>query len=340
MTDIAENINAAPAVIGLERPRVLDDAPALQPSRARTGHLTRMLGLVTLYLSWGSTYPAMRVALRALPPFTLLSARCLIAGVVLFVVALARGGRLPSARSWLASLAVGALVLGVGHGLMTWALQEVTGGLAAILASMVSLWLPAFAFGMLGERPGRRTLIGLGIGLFGLSVVVGTLAGGVTPLLPLVALVLSPVAWAFGSVLSCRLRLPDEPIMATATQLLTCAPLMALAALVRGESLDVTTIDRTSLLAFLYVTVAGYVIGFSVYNWLLRSLPLSTVGTYAFVNPIVAIALGTLLLSEPLHLDSVIGGTVILAGVALVVLDGGRRSARSEEFAGASRSVL
>ncbi len=282
----------------------------------------RGLGLVVLYVSWGSTYPVMKVALRTIPPFLLLTARCLLAALALLLIARLLGASWPGRRQWLGSLVVGGLVLGGGHGLTAWAMVQASGGLAALLVSVVSVWLAVLSWILLGRRPSRRTGLGLLTGLAGVAVLAGTASAGLG-WAPLLALIVSPLAWALGSVVSSRVRLPAEPLMATAAQLLVLVPVFALLAVAAGEPARITaaSLSGTSLTALIYLALVGYVIGFAAYTWLIRELALATVGTYAYANPLVAVGLGVLLLGEPLTGSMLLGGLVILGGVALVVWD-------------------
>ncbi len=294
--------------------------------------LARRLGLLTLYLSWGSTYPVMRVALRTMPPLLLLSGRCAVAGVILLVVARLRGAMMPTLRQWGTAAVIGGTVLGLGHGLTTWGIQHVEAGVAALLVSMVSVWLAVLSWGLLGERPTSRTAAGLLVGFVGLAFVAtaSSSGGGRSGLLAVAALVASPLAWALGSILSRRVELPTDPIMSTAAQLLACAPMLFTVSVVAGEPGRAQAFSGASLAAFLYLAVCGYVAGFAVYTWMLQVESITIVGTYAYVNPLVAVALGAVFLGESLSWAVVIGGVVILAGVALVVMNRAEETARIE----------
>jgi drug/metabolite transporter (DMT)-like permease len=288
-------------------------------------------GLVVLYLAWGATYPVMRVALRHMPPLTLLTFRCLIGALPLLALALWRRERMPSAREWLGSLLVGALVLGGGHGLTTYGVQHVSGGLAALLVSMVSVWLAVLSFGLLRESLSRTAVLGLLLGFGGVALVVGTAAHGLDAT-ALGALLVSPVSWALGSVVSTRVQLPRGPVMASAAQLVVMTPVFAIASAATGEpaTLGRDALSTTSIASLLFLAIAGYAVGFATYTWLLRELPFSVLGTYAYVNPLVAVALGAAWLHESLGSHALLGGGCILAGVAAVVLGTGRRAPRLE----------
>lgn len=283
-------------------------------------------GLVVLYVAWGATYPVMRVALRTLPPFTLLTWRCLLGALPLVALARWRGEPWPDRRGWTSALAVGALVLVGGHGLTTYGVEHATGGLAALLVSMVSVWLVVLGWASRGERPRSRTLVGLVLGLGGLALIVGTTGRGLAPA-TVAALLVSPAAWAAGSVLATRTRLPAGPLMSTAAQLLVTVPVFALLSLVAGEPArwPAHWLSGEVVWSVLFLAFVGYTVGFAVYTWLLRELPFSALGTYAYVNPLIAVGLGAWLLHEPVTGHMLLGGALILTGVALVVTTAARQ---------------
>ena len=287
--------------------------------------LSQRVGLLALYLSWGSTYPAMRIALRTLPPFSLQAARCLLAVLPLILLARYRGAAWPTLRQWRGSLLIGTVVLGGGHGLTAWAVVHTSGGLAALLVSMVSVWMVVLSWLVLSQRPSRTVLIGIALGLLGLVLITGTAGAGLSGG-PLLALLASPLCWALGSVMSLRAELPGDPLMTTAAQLLAVVPGFLLVAAVTGEMARWSSamLSLQAALALVYLALVGYVVGFAVYTWLIRVSVLSTVGTYAFANPLVAVVLGWLLLGERLTPALLAGGALVLLGVALTV-----RQARS-----------
>ena len=276
-------------------------------------------GLIVLYIAWGSTYPAMRVALRTLPPVFLLSARCALAAVALGAICAARRAERPTWRQVRGAAVVGWLVLGLGHGLTTWSMQHTASGVAAVLGSLVPVWMALTGWAVLGQRPMRRELQGLAIGLVGLAVVASATAHGASSGKALIALAIAPAAWAAGSALSLRIATPVDALVSTTVQLLATAPVLLLVGLAGGEQHRLPAHwSSTTLLSFTYVTVIGYVVGFAIYTWLLRAAPLTWLGTYAYVNPLLAVVLGVVLLGEPLGATTLVGSAIVLAGVALV----------------------
>jgi drug/metabolite transporter (DMT)-like permease len=172
---------------------------------------------------------------------------------------------------------------------------------------------------VLGQRPRRRELQGLAIGLAGLAVVASGTAHGASSGKALIALAIAPAAWAVGSALSLRISTPSDPLVSTTVQLLATAPVLLVVGLVGGEQHRLPAHwSATTLWSFGYVTVVGYVVGFAVYTWLLRAAPLTRLGTYAYVNPVLAVVLGVVLLGEPFGTTTLVGSAIVLAGVALV----------------------
>ena len=279
------------------------------------------LGIV--YVIWGSTYVAIRVVVEDLPPLLGASARFVIAGVVMLAVLAARGRDVRvSRRGLLAAATVGVLLLAGGNGVVTVAEQDVPSGLAALLIASVPLWVVLLRFTVARERVARGTLVGLAIGFCGLAVLLlpgsrpaEATVGGV--LLVLVA----AASWASGSFLSPRLTMPSDPLVSTAWQMVVGGAVLLVGAIAAGEPGDLHLADASakSLLAFLYLIVAGSWVAFTAYAWLLQNVPISKVATYAYVNPLVAVVLGWALLSEQLSVGTLAGAGLIVASVAAIV---------------------
>jgi drug/metabolite transporter (DMT)-like permease len=290
------------------------------------------LALLAVYLVWGSTYLAIKLAIDTMPPLLMAAVRFLVAGGVLFLWSSRQGDRSgdrPGVRQWGTALVVGgALFLG-GNGGVVWAERTVPTGLVALLVATVPLWMVVIDRMGSGHRISRPVLLGLVVGFAGLVLLVGTPGsvrldpGGV--LLGLAA----AIFWAAGSVYSRHANLPARSLVSTAMQMLGGGALLAVAGLVAGEGRDihVSTISGASLAALAYLIVFGSLVAFSAYGWLLRKAPMALVSTYAYVNPVVAVVLGAMLLREPLAARTVVAGGVILAAVALIGTDGNQRSA-------------
>jgi drug/metabolite transporter (DMT)-like permease len=280
------------------------------------------LALGTVYVVWGSTYLAIAVAVETLPPFLMSSARFLVAGVVLYVWARSRGAAAPTPRQWLGSAGVGFALLLVGNGGIAWAEQRVGSGVVALLVATTPLWIALLDRMFFGARLSARAFLGVLAGLAGVGLLVG---GGPIDVLGSAVVLLGALAWAAGSIGARHPSLPAQPSLAAGMQMIAGAILLAVAGASGGEigRIRVEQISPSSLLAFGYLVVVGSLIAYTAYAWLLRSpAPAVLVGTYAYVNPVVAVALGAVFLQEPLS------GWTPLAAVAIfaaVLLSLGRR---------------
>lgn len=282
------------------------------------------MALWTVYLVWGSTYLAIRVMVRTLPPLLSGGLRFVLAGVILLGILRVRRGvaAVSIRRRELVSCAIvgTALLLG-GNGLVSVAETKVPSGLAALVIASVPLWVVVLRSVFDGKVP-RATLLGVAIGFIGVGILVvpgGHSAGA--PLVGSLVLLVASVCWATGSFLATKLTFPSEPLVSTGFQMLAGGIVMTLVALVAGEGagFHISELTRSSLLAFTYLVVAGSLLAFTAYSWLLRNAPISQVSTYAYVNPVVAIVLGWWILGERITPSVVIGATVIVASVAFTI---------------------
>lgn len=284
------------------------------------------VALATIYVVWGSTFLAIAVAVRDLPPFLAMAIRHLTAGALLFVWVWARRrGAIPlGRRQWGAAFLFGGALFLVSHGGLAWAQQEVPSGIAALLVGTIPLWFALLARIAFGERLRGRAVIGLALGFAGLALLVDPSGHeGAKPLGALVILV-GAFSWAAGSLWSRRLPLPDDTLLAAAMAMLAGGALLAVASGVGGE-LDDADYTPEALGATAYLIVVGSLVGFSAYTWLLKNAPASTVSTYAYVNPVIALILGWAFNDEVISTRSLLAGAAIVVGVALMV------SKRTEE---------
>jgi len=271
------------------------------------------LALATVYVVWGSTYLGIAVGIRTMPPFTMLAVRFLVAGALLYVWARRRAPGRPSARQWLAATMSGGLLLLVGTGGVAWAEQRVASGVVALVVAVVPLWLA-----LLDRQPlSWRALLGLAVGFGGVALLVGP---GTHFSWVAFAVVFTSLGWAAGSLYSRTAPQPAEPLLGAAMQMLAGGALLALVGAASGELGHIRSPSFASVGAIAYLVVAGSLIGFTAYTWLLRNARTSLVGTYAFVNPVVAVLLGWAFNGEALTLRTLVAGTVITTGVALIVL--------------------
>lgn len=285
---------------------------------ARRSPAAVALALATIYLVWGSTYLAIRVTDRTTPPLLMSSVRFLIAGTALYVFA-SRGRARPTLREWGAAAIVGAALLLVGNGGVAWAETRLESGFAALIVAIIPLWVAVMDRFFFGRRLSRTAVIGLVIGFAGVALLVRPGGGG--DAFAALALVVTTSAWAGGSLFARGAKLPESPLLAAAMQMLTASVFLAVAGLALGEASDVhaSSFAAKPMIAFAYLVVVGSLIAFSAYAWLLKNVRISIVSTYAFVNPVVAVALGTVFLAEPIGWTTVIAGAAIVVAVVLIV---------------------
>jgi drug/metabolite transporter (DMT)-like permease len=280
------------------------------------------LALAIVYVVWGSTYLGIELAVRTMPPFLMASMRFLIAGPLLYVWATRRGDRSdrPTARHWLSAFLIAAPMLAIGNAAVGWAEQTIDTGTASLIIASVPLWMALLDRVFYAQRLARTMVIGLVVGFGGVGLLVapgGSGAGDSRAIL----LVFSSLAWALGSLYSRQAPQPQRPLVAAAMQMTAGGLILAVVSVVSGEAsgFHVSQVSLESWLGLAYLVVAGSLTAYTAYMWLLREVPTSLVGTYAYVNPVVAVMLGTVVLGEPLTWRTLVGGGVILASVALIV---------------------
>src|SRR3989440_4225450 len=275
---------------------------------ARRSPAAVVLALATVYLVWGSTYLGIRVTDRTLPPLLMSSARFLIAGAALYAFA-SRGKARPTGREWRAAAIAGAALLLIGNGGVAWAETRLDSGFAALIVALIPLYVALMDRAFFGRRLSPAAIVGLVIGFGGVALLVRPGGGGNVGVA--LALVATTSAWAAGSLYARGAPLPSSPLPSAPMQMLAAGGLLAIAGLVGGEANDVhaSSFATKPLIAFAYLVVVGSLIAFSAYAWLLKNVRISVVATYAFVNPVVAVALGTIFLNET------IGWTTVVAGV-------------------------
>jgi drug/metabolite transporter (DMT)-like permease len=275
--------------------------------------------LATVYVVWGSTYLAIMVAIRTLPPLLMSSARYLIAGAVLYVLAARRGAGRPSLRHWRSAVVAGAALLLVGNGGVAWSEQHIDSGVAALLIATVPLWMALFDRIFAGRRLRPTGLIGLAVGLAGVALLVGPVGGAGIDAVGALACLVAAVGWAGGSLYARGAAVPGDLLLGSAMQMLAGGILLGAAGALSGEAADVRTPSLASLGALAYLVVVGSLVAYSAYLWLMRSAPTSIVATYAFVNPAIAVALGAAFLGEPLTFRVLAASAAIVVSVALIV---------------------
>ncbi len=282
------------------------------------------LALGIVYVVWGSTYLGIRVMVRSLPPLLSMGTRFVLAGLLMAAgIRLFNGrGALRVTRRQLGSaVLVGLLLLTVGNGAVAVAEQTVPSGLAALLVAAMPLWLVTLR-ALAGDRPRRLTVVGTLVGFVGIAVLArpGS-AGGDVHTWGVLVILLGTISWATGTFLSPRLEMPASPFVATTYEMLAAGFAMLSGAALSGEfaGLDLAQVPAQAWWALVYLVLIGSIVAFTAFVWLTRNAPLSLVSTYAYVNPVVAVLLGWLLLAEPLTAAIVAGGALAVLGVAVVV---------------------
>jgi drug/metabolite transporter (DMT)-like permease len=288
------------------------------------------LALVTVYVVWGSTFVALAIVIRDLPPFLAMSVRHLVAGAALLAFALPRGERHddPIGRKQIgAAFVFGGLLFVTGHGLLAWSQQTVPAGVAALLVGTIPIWMALLDRVAFGKRLPAVAYLGIGIGFAGLAFLFDPFGAGSVDRVGALVIVFSAMCWAIGSIYSRTAPLPRRPLVSAGLASLCGGILLAGYSTLSGE-LGEATWTSDAVLGLAYLIVVGSFIGFTAYVWLLRVAPLSLVSTYAYVNPVVAVALGWLILDETVTLQMLGAGAAVLVSVAVILRSSDTRLAR------------
>jgi drug/metabolite transporter (DMT)-like permease len=291
-----------------------------------------VLAFAAIFIIWGSTYLAIRYAVAEIPPLLTAGVRHLTAGSLLFAWAWAKGGR-PTAIEWRHSAVVGGLFFLIGHGSLHWAEQSVPSGLSALLVATEPVWI-ALLLAMTGRTPLQlRTAAGLIVGLVGVWLIVRVDGLANDSLLTgSLAVLVGAASWGAGVVYSQRAPLPADPILRTSTTLLSGAAMLLAAAVIFGEPGAVRPPSPLALWSLAYLIVFGSVVSFSAYYWLLDRYSATVVATHTYVNPAVAVLLGSLVGGEPMSAKLLVGLAVVSSAIALVSM-----SPRQPEVCGDAR---
>ena len=280
--------------------------------------------LIAVYIFWGSTYLAIRFAVDTIPPFLMAGTRFLVAGIIMYVWRRAAGDRRPTRLEWRSTAIVGLLLLTFANGTVSWAEQTVPSGIAALLVGTVPLWMVLIE----GLRPHgtpltRRAILGVSLGFVGVIVLVGPVKSyGGQPLNLVGAglIVFAAILWAIGSVYSRSAPMPESSLLGTGMEMLVAGSGLLILGTLAGQwqQLNLSAVTTQSWLGLLYLIVCGSLIGYTAYTWLLRSASISLASTFAYVNPLIAVILGSLLGQEPLTPRIALAALVIIGAVVLI----------------------
>jgi drug/metabolite transporter (DMT)-like permease len=285
---------------------------------ARRSPAAVAVALATVYVVWGSTYLAIRITDRTMPPMLMSSVRFLVAGLALYVFA-RRGRARPTLREWGAAAIVGGALLLVGNGGVAWAETRLDSGLAALIVAIIPLWVAVLDRVVFGRRLSLPAILGLVVGFAGVALLVRP--GGGVDVLAALTLLGTTGAWAAGSLYARGAPLPQSPLLAASMQMLCASVLLAVAGVAFGEPARVhaDAFSAKPVAAWFYLVLVGSLIAFSAYAWLLKNVKIAVVSTYAFVNPVVAVGLGALFLGERITTETLLAGASIVVAVILIV---------------------
>jgi drug/metabolite transporter (DMT)-like permease len=283
-----------------------------------------LLAFAIIYFVWGSTYLAIRVGVSEVPPFLLAAMRFLVAGLVLYGWMIAKGERSPSGRQWTSVSFLAILIFVIDYGLVFWSEQRVASGIAAVMMATIPAFMALSEIIFLRtQRLTIRLAVALLIGMGGVAVLMShslNLGGAPIDTVGAVALIIASMSWSVASILTRKLPLPPSKVMSSGAQMLAGGVFLALTAAALGEfrNFHPSAVSRGAWLALLYLIVAGSIIGFTAYVWLLHHESPTKVGTYAYVNPVVAVLVGYFLGGEALGLRTILGTLLVLVSVVVI----------------------
>ena len=290
----------------------------------RDSRLVTALAFAIIYFVWGSTFLAIRFGVSEVPPFLYAAMRFLAAGLILYLWSTARGEPQPSRQQWTSLSLLAVLIFVFDYGLLFWAEQRVPSGVAAVMLALIPAFTALSEIVLLGtQRLTLRLALALGVGLAGVVVLMSrSLDLGSAPIdrLGAGALIFAAASWSVASALARKLPLPPSKVMTSGTQMLLGGAFLTVAAALLGEmgGFDPSTVSSRAWLSLLYLVVPGSVIGFTAYVWLLHRESPTKVGTYAYVNPVVAVLLGYFFAGERLDLRTVLGTLCVLVSVVII----------------------
>lgn len=294
------------------------------------------MGFLSLYLIWGSTYLGIRIAVETIPPFLLAGARFAAAGLVLMVIRRLMGIRLPSGRETIGAIGVGICLVVLSNVPVVWVEQRVASGIVAVFAAGTPLLIALFNGRRTGTALGRQRAVGLALGTVGILLLASATFSAVHDPLPLLLLATASFSWAYGSTYARDWASHPDHLMASATQMLAGGVIALAIGVAAGEARAglLGTISLPSLLAWSYLAIAGSLIAYPVFQWLLHVADATSVASYTYVNPVVALVLGALLAHERPTTAMLLASAVLIPAVGLVVTGSPKPSARLWEVKG------
>ncbi|HLA68564.1 MAG TPA: drug/metabolite exporter YedA [Bacteroidota bacterium] len=289
-----------------------------------------LAAFAAVYIIWGSTYLAIRLAVESIPPFFMAGSRFVLAGGGLYAWLSIRGAAKPTLSQWKSTTVVGAMLLLIGNGGVSWAEQFVPSGITALLIAITPLWFVVFDWWNRGVKPTASTIGGLILGTIGIIVLIDPVelvGGDQVNLLGAFVLLVATISWAWGSLYSRHAEMPSSPLLATAMEMLSGGILLMIFSAVSGEMfrLDPAAMTTPSILSLFYLVVFGSLVAFTSYIWLLKTVHPALVSTYAYVNPVIAVFLGWLIAGEPLGGRILLAAAIIVAAVALITTMNARK---------------
>ncbi|HWA08223.1 MAG TPA: EamA family transporter [Opitutaceae bacterium] len=306
----------------------MNSAPPAPASRSAL-----ILAFTTIYLVWGSTYLAIRVAVATMPPFLMAGVRFSLAGLLLLAFLRARGAAWPSRRQWRINAVIGTFLLLGGNGLVVWSEQFIPSGITALLIGVGPLFIVLTEWAWPGgTRPTLSTMAALALGFAGVAWLAApwedAAQGGLDPH-GVAAILAACVFWAIGSIYSRHAQHGADAFVASALQMLGGGGALLLTAVVHGDlsQFHAAAVSHSSWLAFAYLVSVGSLVGFSTFVWLMKHSTPALVSTYAYVNPVVAVLLGRILLGEPIGPRTLAASIIIVTSVAVITVQKSRRTA-------------
>jgi drug/metabolite transporter (DMT)-like permease len=283
-----------------------------------------LLAFAIIYFVWGSTFLAIRIGVREVPPFLLAAMRFLLAGLAIYLWMRARGEDPPTARQWMSAFLLASLIFVLDYGLLFWAEQRVPSGLAAVMLATIPAFMALSEIIILRtQRLTIRLGLALLIGLVGVAVLMNhsfNLGGAPIDTAGAIALIIAALGWSVASALTLKMQLPSSKVMNSGAQMLAGGILLTVASAALGEFRDFhpATVSRAAWISLFYLIVAGSIIAFTAYVWLIHHESPTKVGTYAYVNPVVAVLLGYLFAGEPLGLRTILGTLFVLISIVVI----------------------